>query len=156
MDPKAIEITNLRAINDYLNQTIDILSCAQCVGVTPTTYGLAHSPYAPTSVFRPAITGAGVNPALFGLRHSSYGWPVVGSYTWPASWQNSPFGVASAASVVGNPYTNVVDPFAVHRGLSHSALVGQAFNPSWQTRLVPTMFPVQPADAIARWWGTAI
>jgi len=118
------EINNLRVLNDYLNQTIDVLVRAQRLGVIPGA-GLSHSAFGVPS-FLGAIPGAGglgMDPTVAGLAHS----PFLG--------HASPFGGAAtfgAAAFGGSPFTNaigsfapnyagVVDPFNAQRGLNHSA-----------------------------------
>lgn len=99
-----MDINNLRVLNDYLNQTIEVLSRQQAIG------GLTHSPFA-----------MGMNPLaqqIFGqvpgLSHSPYT-PFTQSYN---TGFNQPFTTPFATS-----------PWA-QTGLSHSSSFG-AVNP-WQ------------------------
>lgn len=126
MDPRTIEISNLRVLNDYLNQTIDALLRVQRTGVVP---GLSHAPYnayakpfwgtqfmSPISQF-----GAlGVDPSAIGLSHSSYyGWPGAAvSATQPMTAT-----LPQTFNIAGAPVVSS-DPFLAQRGLSHTSAFG--------------------------------
>ena len=121
MDPRTIEINNLRVLNDYLNQTIELLSRS-----TRNNYplaGLSHSPFASSvfgaSPFSGGIPGVGVgatmDPTLAGLSHTS---------------SVNPFTVG--ASPLNGQFASVLDPFGVTRGLSHTSnAFNTQFNPVW-------------------------
>ena len=110
------EINNLRVLNDYLNQTIEVLLRAQRFGTAAAfTPGLSHSPYVTGSIFG-AIPAAAIDPTYAGLSHSPY------------AAQNALFGVpVNAASFATAGYPTVVDAFGAQRGLTHtSALAANA------------------------------
>ena len=128
MDPKMFEINNLRVLNDYLNQTIDVLVRAQRLGVIPGV-GLSHSAYGVPSFLGtlPGVAGIGLDPTVGGLTHS----PFL-AHTSPfaaAAYGTTPF--AGGVTPFAQNYAGVVDPFIAQRGgLSHTAA---AFgNPLWQ------------------------
>ena len=127
-----VELNNLRVLNDYINQTIDVLLRAQRFGgAVP---GLSHSPYATTTApFGTPVTGLGIgiDPTLAGLSHSPYS---------HATAYASPFAAAFASPFAATPFAStypVVDPFVAQRGLSHTSSVG-----AWQ--------PWSPAFEMAR------
>jgi hypothetical protein len=131
MDPKMFEINNLRVLNDYLNQTIDVLVRAQRFGVIPGV-GLSHSPFGVSNFVNtiPGVAaGIGLDPTVGGLSHS----PFL-AHTTPfaaAAYGATPFAASALANVspFAPTYAGVVDPFIAQRGLSHTA--GFA-NPLWQ------------------------
>lgn len=103
------EINNLRVLNDYLNQTIEVLLRAQRFGTAAAfTPGLSHSPYVTGSIF--GAIPASIDPTYAGLGHSPY------------AAQNALFGVpvntAASFATAGYP---VVDAFAAQRGLTHTS-----------------------------------
>jgi len=114
------EINNLRILNDYLNQTIDVLVRTQRLAVHGgiAAAGLSHSPYANTSAFGavPALAGLGMDPTYGGLSHSPYA-AIAQTY-------GTPFGVPTAGvpfnAFAQQTYPTVVDPFIAQRGLSHT------------------------------------
>jgi len=113
MDSRTYEINNLRILNDYLTQTIEVLARAQRLNCQ--NQGLTHSNWGQPSVFG-VPTGPTVDPRQvelggLGLSHSPY------NYTYPNvyGWQNQTHGGIGW----GTPQT-FVDPFAGQRGLSHT------------------------------------
>jgi hypothetical protein len=152
MDPRTIEINNLRVLNDYLNQTIDVLLRTQRIGATPVSAGLSHSPYATPSFFGTPFAGGagiGIDPTLSSLSHSPYG---VGS----------PFFSPLSATASYPPF---VDPFSAQRGLSHSPVVSslwQSFTSpvaelARQQQLAHAIAARQQAEAMmARAWGVGL
>jgi hypothetical protein len=105
MDPKSYEITNLRILNDYLTQCIDVLARAHRIGMN--NPGLGHSSYGP-GVF--GVQGMPVDPRSVdytqGLSHSHYG--------------VYPYGFGGGQWTMGTLPT-FVDPFQAQRGLTHSS-----------------------------------
>lgn len=89
-----IEINNLRILNDYLNQTIDVLIRSQRVGLSG--YGVSPTSFASTPWSMSPVT-----PSHYGI-DSMY----------------SPF--ASAVGSSPSVYAQAVDPFLSQRGLPHS------------------------------------
>ena len=59
MDPKVIEMNNLRVLHDYLNQTLDVLVRGQRLGA-PHTASLGYSPFAAPIAGAPAALGTDV------------------------------------------------------------------------------------------------
>jgi hypothetical protein len=97
MDPRMIEINNLRVLNDYLNQTIDVLIRNQRVG----------------------ISAFGVSPTSFASTPWSTSPMSQGHYGLDSMY--SPFGGSVGAHAGFSPsYTQGVDPFLAQRGMSHS------------------------------------
>jgi hypothetical protein len=106
MDPKAIEMNNLRVLNDYLNQTIDVLVRGPRLGAAPTPVG--YSPFSPS--FAPSIpTPAGIGTDT-----------VYGAYPF----QGSPMFGGVSPFTPTNPFTGLpfygagfgsVDPFTAQR-----------------------------------------
>jgi hypothetical protein len=110
MDPRTVEINNLRILNDYLNQTIEAMVRAQRVGLTPfAAGGLSHTPFAGAFNQTPFTGTAG-----FGVD------PVFSQYV--------PF---AGATGIAPQYAAMIDPFLAQRGLSHSAhaTMGTTWNP---------------------------
>ena len=120
MDPRTIEINNLRILNDYLNQTIEVIARTRA-GVVPG--GLSHSPFtSPVFGFSPWGNTVGASPVgafdptTAGLGHSQFGVPFGGAM--------SPFGVGYNTGV---GFNTAVDPFAYARGLAHTPAIANAF-----------------------------
>ena len=125
MDPRTYEINNLRILNDYLTQTIEVLARAQRINCQ--NQGLSHTTFGAQSVFGvPSVQQPGFE--LGGLSHSPYTYP---SYPSPYGLHGqSPYGLHSQVPWGGTPQT-FVDPFAGQRGLSHtSAVTGTPWNTS--------------------------
>jgi hypothetical protein len=112
MDPRTYEINNLRTLNDYLTQTIEVLARAQRIGLNSGMGGLTHTPFVP-NVFGMPVQGMGVDPRAVdfnvGLGHSPYGVPYGCGPSFSA-WPNTEVG----------RFPTYVDPFIAQRGLSHS------------------------------------
>ena len=81
MDPKTYEINNLRILNDYLTQTIEVLARTQRINCQrdinrDMTGGLSHTPFGPSPYGVP-VQGMPVDPRTVdyhaGLGHSPYG-----------------------------------------------------------------------------------
>jgi hypothetical protein len=123
MDPRTVEINNLRILNDYLNQTIETMVRAQRGGVGAfSANGLSHSPFGGVSQFgaTPFANGFGVDPW-----HSTFN-PYVGQHV-------SPFGVNGVPPI----YASMIDPFLTQRTLGHglgngSLGIGMLGNPYTQ------------------------
>jgi hypothetical protein len=136
MDPKMIEMNNLRVLNDYLTQTIDALSrqprFGQAgIGFSPfaaspfATSPYATSPYA-ASPFAPIPTTA----AAIGTDTVYHPWLASSMYG------HTPF--AQQTAFAGLPFYGYgVDPFVAQRSLAASQLSG------WQQ-------PWSPASEVGR------
>jgi hypothetical protein len=73
MDPKVIEMNNLRVLNDYLTQTLDVLARGQRLAGGPAA-GLGYSTFGgglPGAAFGPG-TDAGYGVSPFGFAGSPY------------------------------------------------------------------------------------
>jgi hypothetical protein len=102
MDPRTVEINNLRILNDYLNQTIEALMLAPRVGLGHLgATGLSHTPFTGISPF--GASPLGVAPT------------AVNSFVGAGF---SPFGVTG--TIAPSFGSSVIDPFLVQRGLSHT------------------------------------
>lgn len=114
MDPKMIEMNNLRALNDYLCQTIDTLSRTPRIG-HPGSIGLGYSPFGGI----PAAAHTLGTDTVYG---SWFGAPVYS----PAVFGAQPFTAAAApfTALYGQSYGSV-DPFFAQRA------IGQSFG-TWQ------------------------
>ncbi|MRG92046.1 hypothetical protein [Polyangium spumosum] len=126
MDPKTYEINNLRCLNDYLAQTIEVLARTQRIGlnrdVSREMAGLSHTPYgvspfgvSPFGVSPFGVPGQGfpvVDPRTTdyhsGLGHSSYG-----AYPYNYGMQSMPW-------TGTQQMPTSIDPFYAQRGLSHT------------------------------------
>jgi hypothetical protein len=142
MDPRTVEINNLRILNDYLNQTIEAMARAQRVGGVGqfATNGLSHSPY-------------GVSPFGGAFGASAFGVdPHAAAYN-PYFSQLSPFGVGASIS---QPYASMIDPFHVQRGLQHTAQLGSPWG-QWNP-IAELMRQQQQLQALAgyRGWGVSV
>lgn len=125
------EINNLRVLNDYLNQTIDVLVRAQRIaGVIPGV-GLSHSAYGVPSFLGaiPGVAGIGLDPTVSGITHSPFlaGTTAFGTTPFATSpfaatqYATSPFAAANLGATSFAPtYAGVVDPFVAQRGLNHT------------------------------------
>jgi hypothetical protein len=103
MDPKVIEMNNLRVLNDYLNQTLDVLVRGQRFGAGHTP-GVGYSPFMgsiPTpgtdGVWGPTPFGFGGSPmfthAPFGTVNPFSGLPLGGAFgSWQQPWQQQAWG----------------------------------------------------------------
>jgi hypothetical protein len=92
MDPKSIEMNNIRLLNDYLNQTIDAC-CRQPRFAQSSLGAVGFSPF--SSVPTP---------------------PVMGTDTVYGPWASQSF-YPQSATFGGLPFTGGVDPFlAAQRG----------------------------------------
>jgi hypothetical protein len=121
MDPKMFEINNLRVLNDYLNQTIDVLLRTQRFGATSFTPGISHSPYGigMNNIGALGTIGNGaIDPTYYtaGISHS----PYTSTFGGVSPFTTGAFGATVNPAVAG--YANVVDPFLAQRGLGHSPL----------------------------------
>jgi hypothetical protein len=122
MDPRTVEINNLRILNDYLNQTIETMVRAQRGGFGQfSANGLSHSPFG-VSHFAPFAANGFVDPT-----HAQGFNPYVAS-------QLGGFGGVS-------PYAPMIDPFLTQRTLAHSwptaAPIGMLGNPFWAGQWSP-------------------
>jgi hypothetical protein len=117
MDSKTYEINNLRILNDYLTQTIEVLARVQRMNLSGYgPQGLTHTPFGPTNAFgMPTPQGVGtVDPRGIdytgvGLTHSPY--------TYPYGYPGGAFGFGGQPS-----FPTFVDPFVAQRGLSHTGI----------------------------------
>jgi hypothetical protein len=134
MDPKTYEINNLRILNDYLTQTIEVLARTQRINCQrdinrDMTGGLSHTPFGPSPYGVP-VQGMPVDPRTVdyhaGLGHSPYG-----MYPYNYGMQATPWTGQQATPWTGQqatPWTGPqhglptnVDPFYAQRtGLSHT------------------------------------
>jgi hypothetical protein len=135
MDPKVIEMNNLRVLNDYLNQTLDVLVRGQRLAGGPGV-GLGYSPFA-----------GGVPGAVGGL-----GTDVV--------YGVSPFGFAGAHPFGGHsPYPAVSQPFGGHspyaavNPFTGSSLMGGAGYASSFGAFQPPPWGQTPWGASQTPWG---
>jgi hypothetical protein len=117
MDPRTYEINNLRTLNDYLTQTIEVLARAQRIGLNSSSMGLTHSTFVP-NIFGVPVQGMGVDPRgvdfnNVGLGHSAYGVNPYACGPSFSAWPNTEVG----------RFPTYVDPFLAQRGLSHSQQV---------------------------------
>ena len=113
MDPKTYEINNLRILNDYLAQTIEVLARTQRIGLNRDMTGLSHSQFGQSPFGVPV---QGMDPRTMdytgGLGHSPYS-----AYPYPYGMQSPAW--TGQQQVAGLP-TNI-DPFYAQRsGLSHT------------------------------------
>lgn len=113
MDPKTYEINNLRCLNDYLAQTIQLLAQAQRIGFNREVSGLSHSQFV-QSPFGVPMQAMPVDPRTVdyrsGLGHTAYG-------VYPYN-----YGMQSVPTWTGPQHVPTsVDPFYAQRsGLSHT------------------------------------
>lgn len=124
MDSKTYEINNLRILNDYLTQTIEVLARAQRIGLNRDVnreMGLTHTPFGHPGVFGVPVQGMGVDPRAMefngGLAHAPFG-------AYPYNYGMQPMQQA-VPSFSGTPHTgnlpSNIDPFYAQRGgLSHT------------------------------------
>jgi hypothetical protein len=121
MDPKMIEMQNLRVLNDYLNQTIDVLvRSPRTTGTTP----FGYSPFGGTI---PATQGA-IGNDFYG--HTPYFGGTMLQH--PAFAAQNPFtGLPVYGSTYGGPGYGAVDPFLAQRGLGQTTFGG------WQQPWAP-------------------
>lgn len=104
MDAKMIELNNLRLLNDYLNQTIEVLVRGQRAGT-----GYGHVPFG---------LGTDFIPSLF-------------SPTSTFSGGYSPFGYGNVQTGVYGAFPTAIDPFCVQRGLGHAPNVFSGWQQPW-------------------------
>jgi hypothetical protein len=153
MDPKTYEINNLRILNDYLTQTIEVLARAQRIGLE-SRMGFSHSNFG-QSPFGMPVQGMGVDPRgvdynYNGLSHSPYG---VYPYAWgngnPQGWQGQE----------GGRLPTFVDPFLAQRGLSHTQGQWSGWSPYAaaeiaRQRELQSIYARQQYEAMWRPFGT--
>ena len=121
MDPKTYEINNLRILNDYLTQTIEVLARAQRIGLNR-DMGLTHTTFGP-NIFGVSVP-MGVDPRSVdfgnaGLGHTPYG---VNPYACGPSFSAWP-------GTDINRFPTFVDPFLAQRGLNHTTAQWNGWNP---------------------------
>jgi len=106
MDPKVIEMNNLRVLNDYLNQTIEVLVRGPRLGNGHSPFG--YSPFG-TIPSTPATMGTDV---VYGPSPYTFGSQMFGHtpFTPPGLFGGLPMGSYGT-----------VDPFLAQRALSPSA-----------------------------------
>lgn len=129
MDPKTYEINNLRILNDYLTQTIEVLARAQRVGLNR-DMGLTHTTFGP-NIFGLPVHAMGVDPrgvdfGNVGLAHTPYGVNpyACGPTLAPCGPTLSPWPGADVSR-----FPTFVDPFLAQRGLSHTTGQWTGWNP---------------------------
>jgi hypothetical protein len=138
MDPKMIEINNLRVLNDYLNQTIEVLLRAQRFGTASFTPGLSHTPYVASSIF--GTVPAAIDATYAGLAHTPYA----------AAANSALFGVpVTATPFAASAYPTVVDAFNAQRGLSHTTALAAAAANGWSWQAAEIARQSQITQAIA-------
>ncbi|MDI1445380.1 hypothetical protein [Polyangium sp. 6x1] len=120
MDHKTYEINNLRVLNDYLAQTIEVLARTQRIGLNRDFsrdmtggIGLSHTQFGPTPFGVPV---QGMDPRTVdytaGLGHTPYGvYPYNYAMQGVPTWTGQPVGALPTS----------IDPFYAQRsGLSHT------------------------------------
>jgi hypothetical protein len=128
MDPKVIEMNNLRVLNDYLNQTIDVLVRGPRLGNGHSPLG--YSPFGPAAtapmgtdvVYGPHPYAFAGSPMFGPIAHSPYTQPYTTPYTSPYA-QQSPFGSV--------PMAFGADPYFAQRQLASTSF--GAWQPWGQT-----------------------
>jgi hypothetical protein len=131
MDPKVIEMNNLRVLNDYLNQTLDVLARSPRNGYHAASMGgVGYSPFGGSipgagigtdTVYGPGAYGFGGTPVFGGVGHSPFpatnpftGLPVMGAAyagpgygsfgAWQQPWGQTPW-TASQTPWTQTPWT---------------------------------------------------
>jgi hypothetical protein len=135
MDPRTVEINNLRILNDYLNQTIEAMVRAQRVGLTPFAQGLSHSPFAGVGLFgaqTPFTAGFGVDP-VFGAGLSPF---------------------AGGAAITPPYAAAMIDPLFAQRGLSHTTTGQMGAWGAWNP--IAELARQQQLLATYRTWGVPV
>ncbi len=141
MDPKVIEMNNLRVLNDYLNQTLDVLARGPRLanGHTP---GLGYSPFAGTIPTAAAPVGTDIvyGPGFYGFG----GAPLFGALSQPFAAQ--PF---AAQPFAAQPFA-ATSPFAAMPAISAGY---NGYSPySWQQPWQQTPWTAgQPSWAQPSW-----
>jgi hypothetical protein len=142
MDPRTYEINNLRILNDYLTQTIEVLARAQRLNCQ--SPGLSHSNWGQQSAF--GVPGQTLEPQSLGLSHSPYAYPNAYGVQHP---------LAGQVGWGGAPQT-FVDPFIAQRGLSHTGMTATPWN-TWspaaeiaRQRELQSMLARQQYEAMCR------
>lgn len=128
MDPKMIEMNNLRVLNDYLNQTIDALSRQPRLGQS----GIGFSPFAASpftaSPFAPSPFAASPYTASPFAQIPTTAAPIGADtvyHPWLASsmYGHTPF--AATTPFTGLPvYGYGVDPFVAQRSFAANQIAG--------------------------------
>lgn len=123
-----IELTNLRVLNDYLNQTIDTLVRSQRAGASPFGHVGAQPHFNGTTPFSAPI-GAGVFGGGVDALHgalSSQQWPLSTGAQQLASLYGlgAPTALGATAS-----YPMAIDPFFVQRAIGYGPQLGGAWSP---------------------------
>jgi len=121
MDPKMIEMNNLRVLNDYLTQTIEVLGRSPRLGAAHTP-GFGYSPFGQIpqtagaintdTVYGPGSWGFGgpmYQPTPFAAQHPFTGLPVYGA-GFGAGYNTPGFGPG-----YGTPGFGPSDPFGAQR-----------------------------------------
>jgi len=137
MDPKVIEMNNLRVLNDYLNQTLDVLVRGQRLG-NGHAPGVGYSPFAQAAGFSPFSQAAGYSPFSPAVGYSPFS-PAVGYSPFSPSY--SPFAapIPGAAGGIGTdvvygPSAYGYSPFAATNPFTGLPLMGTTYSPfsAWQ------------------------
>lgn len=118
MDPKAmIDMNNLKVLNDYLNQTIEVLSRQPRAG-QPGSYG-----FSPASTFTPYAQFSQYSP--FTPFHAG---APVGTDTVYGPWFG---GAAPQAPIGGFPGFGAADPYYAQRAYGQGGFAPMMWSP-WQ------------------------
>lgn len=128
MDPKMIEMNNLRVLNDYLNQTIDALSRQPRLGHAG-QIGLGYSPFG-------GIPTAAHSLGTDTVYGSWFGAPVYSPAVFGAQPFTTPAAPFAGLPVYGQSSYGSADPFFAQRA------IGASFG-GWQQ-------PWSPASELAR------
>jgi hypothetical protein len=96
MDPKVIEMNNLRVLNDYLNQTLDVLVRGQRLG-NGHSAGLGYSPFMGSI---PSAAGIGTDVVYGPGSYGFGGSPIFGGLPSTFAGQN-PFGTMPMMGTFG-------------------------------------------------------
>jgi hypothetical protein len=107
MDPKMIEMNNLRVLNDYLTQTLEVLGRSPRIGGHPASFG--YSPFTPI----PATAGAVPTDTVYGPGSWGFGGSVYP--TTPFAAQHPFTGMPVYGAGFGPGYA-AQDPFLAQRG----------------------------------------
>ena len=116
MDSKTFELNNLRVLNDYLAQTIEVLARTQRIGlnrdISRDMTGLSHTQFGATPFGVPV---QGIDPRAVdytgGLGHSPFG-------VYPYAMQSVP--AWTGPQHIGGLPTSIDPFFAQRSGLSHT------------------------------------
>jgi hypothetical protein len=142
MDHKMIEMNNLRVLNDYLNQTIDVLTRQPRLGQTGPA-GFGFSPFGTTPFAPMPTTGIGTD-TVFGSWFGTPGFPQAGSWFGTPGLPQTPFGTPTPFT--GQPMFGAIDPFFAQRSFTP-----MGYSPFGPASFAPTGFgpALQPWSAMS-------